>query len=118
MMSKNLAQQALKNAMANKGGRIGHTLPTGFLEPFILFRNALNDAFPESSFTTPDVVRWAGEYERIEKTPGKIPIPEVFFNTYALGKVLKSHQEGLGIQFVGTYGNRAVYAILQEEDNG
>ena len=118
MMSKNLAQQALKTAMANKGGRVGHTLPTGFLEPFVLFRNALNDEFPETSFTAPDVMRWAGEYDRIANKSGKVPIPEVFYNPYALGKVLKSHQEGLGIQFVGTYGNRAVYAILQEEDNG
>ena len=112
-MSKNLALQALQKAVADKSNR-AHTLPKGFLKLFALFRDATNEAFPDGTFTAPSVVSWAGEYQRL----GGIQVPDVFFNTYALGKLLKSHQGTLGIQFVGTYGNRAVYSVLQEKSNG
>ncbi len=113
-MSKNLAAQAMGSTLGTSGGSI---LPANFEAPFKLFREAFIQAHPDDTFKAPDVMRWAGEYQRLLYSESKDAgaLPSEFFNAYSMGRLLKAHQEILGIKFVGTYGNRAVYVIVQEE---
>lgn len=101
---------------------MGHTLPQGFKELFNEFRRSLEAVNPNGTFTVPVIWAWAQEYENIlTSTKGRegFALPDGFGSTYALGRILKrdTAQDALGIEMIGSYGNRPIY-VLKEEANG
>ena len=117
-MSKNLAKQAMGNVQHTVRSRVPALHPNTEAS-FKLFRDAFLQTHPDDTFKAPDVLSWAGEYQRLLYSESKDAdvLPNEFFNAYSMGRMLKAHQETLGIKFVGTYGNRAVYTLMQEVDN-
>ncbi len=73
-----------------------------------VFIAALKETDPDRVFTVIDITTWATEYRRLD---GEISLPDELFNTYSLGKYLKSNHEPLGLEPQGTYGNRQVWGL-------
>ncbi len=120
-MTKSLASQAMTVVTAPTEGST-NTLPQEFVTFFDAFRNAFKEACPDETFRATDVMRWGGEYQRLKRADGRkdpddFSLPSEFFNPYSLGRLLKRYQVTLGIEFVGTYGNRAVYTIAKEKSD-
>ena len=79
------------------------------------FLRAFEEVSPDNPFSVLDIMSWARKYQAIVKSD-KDPdfkLPSIFYNAYSLGKLLKKCQEELGLQSVGTYGNRAIYTTKE-----
>ena len=66
----------------------------------------------ERNFTVQQVLEWVRKYNELEKLKD---LPSCFKSGHALGKLIRSQQECLGIREVGSYGNRVVYQVAKEE---
>ncbi len=93
-------QKFYKNNTSITSGRDAITL-------FHKFSKAFNEVFPSTPFNVNHVIDWAKIYLKLESQP----TPNEFTSTYALGKFLKRNQTILGIEGVGSYGNRHLYQV-------
>ncbi len=78
------------------------------------FLAAFEEVKPDTPFSVLDVMGWALKYQAIMRAANgdlDFRMPAVFYNAYALGRLLKKSQEELGFQYAGSYGNRAIYNV-------
>lgn len=81
---------------------------------FQKFTESMEEIASDGGFTSVNVLEWYRTY--IELVP-ETPHLSIFNNAYALGRFMKSHQESLSIELMGTYGNRHVYVLANNTNN-
>ena len=101
------ASEALKRSAEHKG--IPNDVRYKGIELFKVFAEVFQDMYPGGRFDVTHVMDWISEYAKLDST---ITPPQMFLNSYALGKFLMSNQNELGIQYSGSYGNRATYQVI------
>lgn len=113
------AIQAMKEVMEHKKNEVVLTLDSEVKLHLGAFTSSFDEVSPSTPFNVLDIINWAHKYQAL-RSKGKgthdFTLPPIFYNTYALGKLLKRNQEELDIQFAGTYGNRAIYTVGRSKD--
>lgn len=113
------AIQAMKEAMERKKDEVVLTLDSEVERHLGAFTSSFDEVSPGTPFSVLDIVNWAHKYQALRsknKDDRDFTMPAIFYNAYALGKLLKRSQVELGIQFAGTYGNRAIYTVGRSKD--
>jgi len=105
MSKPNAAAQALQLAKSKQPGS------SPIEEVLRKFFEAVREANPDMTFTVIDIRNWAEEYQKLTDEQ----LPSNIFNTFSVGRYLNKEHEKLGIQAHGTYGNRCVWALKEEE---
>ena len=103
------ASEALKRSSANKG--VPEDAKNKGVEFFYEFAEVFQEMYPEGKFDVTHVMNWATSYTELDHS---IALPQMFANSYALGRFLMHNQEKLGIEYTGSYGNRAMYRVIEE----
>jgi len=116
-MSKQ-SNQAAVNALGSLSTRKGITLrkeseaeEQAFLDCMKLFSKTLRETNSEAQVTASDITQWATNLS--EADPDAVPNRAV--NAYSVGRFLKVSCDAVGLTFIGTYGNRSVYTVSEEE---
>ncbi len=106
------AIEAMRSSIAGSDKSAASSLKF-YIEEFL---RSLKVVSPEAKFTSKDIVTWARAY--LKNLPEDAPSPpeSVLSGGYALGKYLKNNESALGIVNVGSYGNRWVYELSEEEE--
>jgi hypothetical protein len=113
------AVQAMQEAMYHKKDEVVLKLDPLVRQHLEAFLSAFEEISSGTPFSVVDVINWACRYQAIRSSDEDEPnfvMPAIFHNAYALGRLLKKSQTELGIQFAGTYGNRAIYTVGRSED--
>ncbi|KKL87493.1 hypothetical protein LCGC14_1934150 [marine sediment metagenome] len=113
------ALQAMREAMEPKKGEVVLTLDSEVKRYLAAFTGAFDEVSPDTPFSVLDIVNWAHKYQALRSEGKDTPdfvLPAIFYNAYALGRLLKKSQVDLDIQFAGTYGNRAIYTVGRPSD--
>lgn len=110
------AVQAMQETLNSKQDKVVLQLSPEIRLYLKAFLRAFKEVRPDNPFSVLDIMGWARKYQAIVKSD-KDPdfkLPSIFYNAYSLGKLLKKSQEELGLQSVGTYGNRAIYTAKED----
>lgn len=113
------AIQAMKETMKRKKDEVVLTLDPEVEQHLEAFTSSFDEVSPGTPFSVLNIVDWAHKYQALRskrKGDRDFTLPAIFYNAYALGKLLKRNQAELGIQFAGTYGNRAIYTVGRPKD--
>lgn len=89
----------------------------GLIAMVRMFLETLKEVSPEVQFTSGNIKLWAKEYvKNAGSKSSKIDLADwAQINNYAIGRFLKNNIGGdLGYTQVGSYGNRAVYSLIDD----
>ncbi len=76
------------------------------------FSLAYEEVFPGGAFSVAHILKWAHVFA--QNNPKEI-VPDIFSSGYSLGKFLRKHQQAVGVEEAGSYGNRVVYRRITNE---
>ena len=114
-MDENIAKQSMIEVLREKRildnvqkDDLSHT--PKIMEALILFGRIFAELDTTGRFVVRDICNWAEHYYKQLADE----LPYILSSTYSLGKFIKTYLEELPFEYLGTYGNRAVYKVKED----
>lgn len=79
------------------------------------FADAIREVDPQAHFSAQEICQWARIVQE-HMTEGE-PMPQRMLSPHSLGRFLSDNHQAAGLINVGSYGNRQIYAVGEQNED-